>query len=424
MNSSDLARLEAAATTAMQRGDRKEALARWREVLEIDKNHATALNTVGNWLLSQGDGAGAFAHLRRAVENDPGQPALLFNMAMAARASGQPQVALDALDAALVCDPYFVQAMYQKAVLLDELGKPEQAALLYRDVIKCAPPEILSSDNFKPTLDRARAAIHADGNALIETVGRMRGSKPASPRVSLAIDILAGHARAYVHEPTFLNVPQLPAVSFFDREQTPWIEALEVATPIILGELEAMLASENGSSSFTPYVANPPGTPLNQWRELDHSPAWGALHLWRHGKAIDENIARFPETAKLLHDFPRLGLKGRAPNAFFSVLKVGAHIPPHTGVTNARSTVHLGLIVPDGCKFRVGNDVRHWKQGHAWLFDDSIEHEAWNDGTADRVILIFDVWNPYFEDAEQRDIAALLEAYDDHYGEAMAWSNQ
>jgi aspartate beta-hydroxylase len=87
-------------------------------------------------------------------------------------------------------------------------------------------------------------------------------------------------------------------------------------------------------------------------------------------------------------------IPGRGPTAFFSILEPHTKIPPHTGVTNTRVTVHLPLIVPPGCAFRVGGETREWKVGTAWVFDDTIEHEAWNDSDAPRAILIFDVWNP------------------------------
>ena len=92
---------------------------------------------------------------------------------------------------------------------------------------------------------------------------------------------------------------------------------------------------------------------------------------------------------------------------FVSILKAGAHIPPHTGVTNVRSIVHLPLIVPDGCTFRVGGDPRPWVEGQAFVFDDTIEHEASNPTDRDRAVLILDVWNPYLSESEQAMIGKI-----------------
>jgi aspartyl/asparaginyl beta-hydroxylase (cupin superfamily) len=94
-------------------------------------------------------------------------------------------------------------------------------------------------------------------------------------------------------------------------------------------------------------------------------------------------------------------IPGRAPTVFFSILKAGAHIPPHTGVTNTRTIIHLPLIVPGLCEFRVGGETRAWREGEAIAFDDTIEHEAWNRSDQDRAVLILDVWNPYLSETER-----------------------
>jgi aspartyl/asparaginyl beta-hydroxylase (cupin superfamily) len=120
---------------------------------------------------------------------------------------------------------------------------------------------------------------------------------------------------------------------------------------------------------------------------------------------------------------PLVNLAGRAPNAFFSLLAPRTRIPPHTGVTNARATVHLPLIVPEGCGFRVGGETRTWVPGTAWAFDDTIEHEAWNDSDQPRLILIFDVWNPYLDEAERDFVREMLAAYDGYYGRTAGMSD-
>ena len=94
----------------------------------------------------------------------------------------------------------------------------------------------------------------------------------------------------------------------------------------------------------------------------------------------------------------------------FSALEARTHIPPHTGSTNVRLLAHLPLLLPGPARFRVGNETRKWRMGEAWVFDDTIEHEAWNDADALRVILIFDVWNPLLTEVERELVNALLAA--------------
>jgi aspartate beta-hydroxylase len=88
---------------------------------------------------------------------------------------------------------------------------------------------------------------------------------------------------------------------------------------------------------------------------------------------------------------------------------------------NARLICHLPLIVPEGCRFRVGNEVREWEPGKLLIFDDTIEHEAWNGSAYPRAILIFDVWNPFLTESERALVRETVVAIADYYGaEAQA----
>jgi aspartyl/asparaginyl beta-hydroxylase (cupin superfamily) len=118
----------------------------------------------------------------------------------------------------------------------------------------------------------------------------------------------------------------------------------------------------------------------------------------------------------VLTALPQVDIPGRGPTAFFSILDAHTHIPPHTGVTNTRLTVHLPLVLPGNCRFRVGGDTREWQLGSGWVFDDTIEHEAWNDSDAARAILIFDVWNPQLTPQERdlvREATTVLAEYNE-----------
>ncbi len=377
------------------------------------RRDAEAANARGNAAMARGDPQAAQAHFAAAASADPGQPALLFNLSAAARAAGDSQAALAALDSALAADPYFVQAMFQRAVLLEELGEPRRAAQQYRDFLDTVPPKVESDARFAAALDRARGVVAADGAALAGVIAA-DGQAP-SRRIAGAIAGLTSSAPVFRAEPTFLAVPELPAVPFLGRELMPWLDQLEAATDTIRGEALALIAAQ-GDAGFVPYVANPPGTALNQWAALDHNRDWGALFLWHHGARNDANCAAMPQTAALLEALPMLELQRRAPNAFLSRLAAHTKIPAHHGVTNARITVHLPLIVPPRCGFRVGPETREWRVGEAWGFDDTIEHEAWNDSAEPRLILILDTWNPYLDAAECAYLASTLAAYDRHQG--------
>ncbi len=76
--------------------------------------------------------------------------------------------------------------------------------------------------------------------------------------------------------------------------------------------------------------------------------------------------------------------------------------------------MHLPLIVPEDCRFRVGNETREWKEGKAWVFDDTIDHEAWNDSDELRVIMMIDIWNPFLSPAERDMTREILNGVKDY----------
>ena len=188
--------------------------------------------------------------------------------------------------------------------------------------------------------------------------------------------------------------------------------ALEAQTGAIRAEFLTLI--ESHGAQLRPYVRQEPGTPKNKWTPLSQSLDWGAIFLWEYGVANDAVLRSCPKTVAALENLPRADISGRAPSVFFSILKPGSHIPPHTGMTNSRAIIHLPLIVPGDCAFRVGGETRPWREGEAFAFDDTIEHEAWNNSDEMRVVLIFDVWNPHLTLAEQ----ALLKQF---YSVADAW---
>lgn len=104
------------------------------------------------------------------------------------------------------------------------------------------------------------------------------------------------------------------------------------------------------------------------------------------------------------------GLFAHAPHSqsesrdIFLLLATGWAHHPHHGLMNVRLTVHLGLVVSEGCGIRAGDETRTWEPGRILFFDDSYEHEAWNRGASDRVVLILEAWNPHLTAAEREGV--------------------
>ena len=235
---------------------------------------------------------------------------------------------------------------------------------------------------------------------------RARFDGPAPGRFDEALAIMAGKQQPVVQKPLMLHYPELPPIAFYNRALCPWLETLEAATPMIQAELSAVLA--HGQRDFHPYIDYPPDAPVNQFAELNRSPKWSSLFLWRDGVRNDRACEAFPRTVALMDTLPLAHQPGFAPTVVFSALQPHTRIPTHTGSTNTRLLVHLPLVLPGPARFRVGNQERAWRLGEAWVFDDTIEHEAWNDADQLRVILIIDVWNPFLSEAERELVNTMF----------------
>jgi aspartate beta-hydroxylase len=369
--------------------------------------------------MRRGDARAALACVAQAEQAAPFDPHVKMQKAMIHRVSGALPAALDALDEALSLDPYNFLALLSKGALVEKLSGERIAAKVYENALKLAPADDRLPPNLKSPLARARDVVEKTRQALAahlaQQVGDIAsaGGELAQRRLEEAIGVYAGVQKVYQHQPLLLHYPRMPAIPFYPRELFPWLPELEAATPVIQAELAGAL--ETQMEAFAPYIAFPPDAPVNQWEELNHSRRWSSLFLWKDGVRQDAVCEACPKTAALLGKLPMAHQPGFAPTAMFSALEANTHIPAHTGSTNVRLLCHLPLVLPGPARFRVGNETRAWKLGQAWVFDDTIEHEAWNDADALRVILIFDVWNPYLEPGERDRINAMMAARNAFY---------
>jgi aspartate beta-hydroxylase len=378
-----------------------------------------ASKAIGNAqaMLRAGNSQGALALLQEALQASPGHHDLHLNVAMACRAGGDLPGAVQALNAALAAEPYSFLALLSKGSVFEQMGRPRQAAEVYRNALRIAPPAGNTPPSLQGPIANAKKVVDEQAQALAqhlhETLGPLRDTHRDSDlrRFDESVDVLSGVARIQNAAPVQLHYPRLPAIPFFDREYFPWMETLEAATDTIREELMALL--DAGLPGFSPYVAYAPGTPENQFAPLNHNSKWSSLWLWKDGERQEDAIAQCPQTAAVLEELPLCDQPGFAPTALFSALAAHTRIPPHTGSTNTRLLVHLPLVLPGPAGFRVGNETREWRIGEAWAFDDTIEHEAWNDADDTRVIMIFDIWNPLLSAAERDLVGALLTAQRD-----------
>lgn len=369
--------------------------------------------------LSRGDAGGAQALLQGVVASGRADGFVWLTLAHAAALQGDTAAKISAIDKALAISPTDVRALIAKADHLETHGDQRAAATFYATALQHAPPPDQTPPRLREALARAQAANGRIVRDLEDFVrAKLAGSglteSAAPPRFSRAVDILFKRKRAYVQQPRYLYYPELPNVQFYERCAFPWLDAVEAATDAIRDELRAMIGP-----GFTPYLQQARERPRNDQGGLANNPDWSALFLYRDGVEQPE-AQHCARTLHALADAPLTRIPKRTPSVLFSKLAGGARIPPHTGMLNTRLICHLPLIVPDGCVFRVGNDERPWVEGKAWVFDDTIEHEAWNLSAHDRYILIFDIWRPELVAEERESISALCQAID-AFGNGASW---
>jgi aspartate beta-hydroxylase len=378
------------------------------------------LNAAGGYMFRTGNAARARELFEQAAAADGTSKVLWLNLANACRALGDGSSALQALDKSLAIDPRYVLALLCRAELLEARGEDKKAFFFYEAALDSVASGTPAPPQAAPALARARDMVLASrnelGKFLDEQVAaiRSRHADADQRRFDAARDVYLRRRRVYHHQPKQILFPYLPHIEFFAREDFPWLDVLEAATQDIADEALAVLAGD--CAGFKPYVDAAPGTPLDEWASLNHSLDWSVYPLWQDGRQIPDHVQKCSRTAAVLAQLPLCDIPQYAPGAFFSVLMPHTRLPAHTGTTNTRSIVHLPLVIPEGCGFRVGADVRAWQRGKAWVFDDSIEHEAWNDSDDVRIILIFDIWNPLLSAAERDLVRALTVGIGSYYG--------
>ncbi len=379
---------------------------------------AARLNAEAMAAMGRRDLARAQDLLQNAVAQMPSFEAAWLNLAGVQRALKAPEAALHSANAAIKLNPRSFMGLLIKASLLEAAGDEVGAASTYGAAITVAPPFHTLSAATQRALEHGRGVNDRFADRLYDSVkaqiDAILGSviSEETTRINKFIDISLGRARrqnsegeTYFQNPSHFFYPDLQYTEFFDNKNFPWISNIEHNTDIVLEELQSVL-----SQHFPPYIQYDEGLPIDQWASLNHSERWGAFHLIANGEAHAENFQQCPRTCELIAQAPQPNIARNAPNAMFSRLRPKTRIPPHCGIANIRLVFHLPLIIPEGCGFRVGSQTRNWKVGQAWVFDDTIEHEAWNESDEDRYIFMMDVWHPNLSDLERHCISTIIAA--------------
>ena len=219
-----------------------------------------------------------------------------------------------ALTSALAIDQTDLLALIRLAELHERLGEHRPAAERWTAVLALSAGIADPSPEFAGILAHAKQYVGAQ-QACGRRLHRPFAGRPARRagardrrRMQRAADAWLGRRSIFTNHCEGLHYPFLPADEFFDAEHFPWLAELEAATPVILAELEAILADPD--PGLTPYISLPPGVPASKWSGLDKSLDWGAFHLWQEGERFDAACDRAPRTAAVVESLPICRIPG------------------------------------------------------------------------------------------------------------------
>jgi ornithine lipid ester-linked acyl 2-hydroxylase len=171
--------------------------------------------------------------------------------------------------------------------------------------------------------------------------------------------------------------------TFFATERFPWVARVEENWEVIRAELEQILEDHEALPNFQDISKDQ--------IEITDDDRWKTFFLYGYGFESQLGCEMCPRTAALMREIPGMS------TAMFSILSPRKHILDHRGPYKGVLRYHLGLIVPreqEACRIRVGEDFRHWEPGKSLIFDDTFNHEVWNDTDETRVVLFVDVLRP------------------------------
>lgn len=377
--------------------------------MQLSNYDAERLAKEGVDALQRGQSAIARARFETITQSGRANAQIWLLLAVACRSDNDKIAEEAALDQLLSLEPQAVRGHIMKGDCRAAAGDDRNALQRYEIALLVArnqelPPDLLGE------VQRAETWVQAFKTRIVEKRERKLADAGLPPharsaRFQHSLDILAGRKRIFVQEPTGYYLPELPQIQFFDPADFNWVPALEAATDAIRDEVVALLAT--GGEGFRPYMTSHVDQARADANPLLDNSDWSTLFFAENGALSDDVIARCPKTWEAVQAAP-LPWIASSPTVMFSLLRPGARIAPHSGMHNARLICHLPLIVPPNCGFRVGNDVRQWEEGKLLIFDDTIEHEAWNDSGEDRVVLIFDIWRPELSGRERQEIATFF----------------
>ncbi|MEP5766682.1 MAG: aspartyl/asparaginyl beta-hydroxylase domain-containing protein [Halieaceae bacterium] len=416
----DIEQLAQQADQFSQRGDLESTARVCREILALDAGHIPSLRFLADLSLQSGNLEQAEQGMRKLLALKPQEADLYSQLGQILYRQKKLPEAVEVYQQYWQLKPRSVMIHLALGNLYAELGDIDKAAQLFSlaealdgKVLKLwrdpdANPGVQQmSKTAWETLCKHHTALHVD---TVEALG----DEQAIGRIRDAVwPLLDEREVRYAHDKQnaqvfYIQYPQEPY--FYERESFGWCEALEAQFEDLRAEI---LQGLDVQADGAPYLGDGHKLEGEQWAPLVNTLNWASVHLYSRGVANPKVAGKFPKTEAALKQLPLATFRGNPMEVFISVLAPNTHIPEHYGVSSAILTVHLPISVPEGCGLKVNTETRVPEEGKILAFDDTWEHSAWNNSDQQRVVLIFELWNPQLSEIEKEAVLQTFYARDD-----------
>lgn len=383
---------------ALQRlGILSEAETLYSRALSLHPDHPGALGCLAMLRLQEGNAGESATLLRRAIAQDPNSAEAHNGLGAALQHLGVYDEALACHDRALALAPGYIDALIHRGRALQALGRGVEAVACYEEVLAEVPRDTqtqLALATALEALGRYEEAFVRYRNvaSLDPKAGEFLSKALANYSQHHQAVTQAGMHRLNLYIGSFLTnhgnarmstYPGLTSAPFHDTARLPGALALEQNFEAIRSEIEGLAVTEFQEES----------------EGLKERGTWDVFLFYERGRKNEENCARCPTITRLIESHNTV--RSQAGLLYVSKLSPGTQIKAHRGPTNMRLRCHLGIRIPDGdCGLKVGGETRRWQEGRCIVFDDLLEHEAWNHALEPRIVLIIDFWHPDLTPAE------------------------
>ena len=415
-----IAELERQATAFSRRGDMRAAERVCREILSQQPDHLSSLSFLAELAFNAADFPATEPLLRRLIEIRPRDGGLHSRLGQSLYRQGKLAEAVVAYCECRRLSPRNSMVYLALGCLYLEMDETEQAAQVF-SLGESVDRKLLQLWRQPGTNAQVADMSRRAWQNLCEHHTRMHLASVDALQQAASVQRIRDAVWPLLdsREVCYRHHKQRAQVFYFDLPETPpfyataamsWVAPLEAAFTELRAEI---LAGLDLAADGRPYLGDGHELEGEQWQGVVNSMNWASIQLYSGGVANRAVLAKFPQTLAALSEAPLATHRDNPAEVFISVLAPRTTIPEHYGVSSAKLTVHLPIAVPGHCGLKVADETRVPEEGRVLAFDDTWEHSAWNHSDRQRVVLIFEIWNPQVSDIERDAILASFHARED-----------